>query len=169
MSDETMTHKDETLRNMRREHEALAATLATLTPEQMTTPGVYADGNQDWTVKDILCHLIWWEQSAFKWFGQPIAVPRSAMPEGNLSEDEENQAIFDSNRDRALDEVLSNFERSYELLMQAMENTSAEKFDQPRASDPDGDPLWESIIGNTYEHYQIHHDSIRAWLGQSSH
>ena len=37
-------------RELRAGHETLAATLRTLTPEQLTRPGVYADDNGDWTL-----------------------------------------------------------------------------------------------------------------------
>jgi uncharacterized protein DUF1706 len=160
------THKTGLLESLRREHGALAQTLAPLTPERMTTPGVHGDGNEPWTVKDILSHITWWEQSVFGWLGLPPAVSRSPLPEGELSEDEANHAIFEGNKARALDEVLGSFERSFASLVRAVEEAGEERLSQPRASDPGGTPIYELIPGNTYDHYRAHHDAIRHWIAE---
>jgi hypothetical protein len=160
----TMNRKAELLGNLRAEHNALAQTLGTLTPEQMTQGGVHGEGVEDWSVKDILSHITWWEQSIFGWLGREQAVPREALPAGNLSEDESNRFIFEQTRALPLSDVLANFERSYTALYQAIEVASEEQITRGRPSDPDGSPLWEIIPGNSYEHYRVHHDAIRAWL-----
>lgn len=166
MSADNSMRKAKLLEGLRREHGALAETLAPLTPEQMTAPGVHGDGNEPWTVKDILSHITWWEQSVFGWLGLPPAVSRSPIPAGDLSEDAANHAIFEGNKGRALAEVLSSFEQSFARLMQAVEGAGEERLSQPRASDPGGAPVWELIPGNTYEHCRAHHDAIHAWLAQ---
>ncbi len=159
-------HKAEALAHLRAAHQPLEDTLVGLSAAQMTTPGVYADGNGEWTVKDILAHITWWEQSVFGWLGLPRAVERSPIPAGELNDDEVNQAIFVGNRDRPLDEVKRNFHHSYDALVRAIETASEEQLAQPRSSDPDGSPIYEILPGNTYEHYQIHLQSIRDWLNQ---
>ncbi len=164
MSELEQTHKAALLHNIRSEHESLDQTLEGMSATQMTTPGVYADDNGEWTVKDILAHITWWEQSPFDWLGLAHAVPRSPIPKGELSEDETNNAIFEGSRNRSLDDVWSSFHRSYQQLVSAIEAASEEQLNQPRKSAPDGPPIWEIFPGNTYEHYRIHHDSIRAWL-----
>ncbi len=138
MSETTPSHKDDLLRELRAGHEALAATLRALTLEQLTRPGVYADDNGEWTVKDILAHITWWEQSCFGWLGLPPAVQRSAIPQGLDGDDAINAAIFEGNRDRALDDVLASFERSFAALVGGIEAASEEQIDAPRASTPDG-------------------------------
>jgi len=171
MSDERVNHKEALLRSLRREHAALAELLGTLTPAQMTIHGVHGkDGSDggDWTVKDVLSHLTWWEQSVFGWLGLPPAVPRSPIPEGELSDDQANAAIFAGNKDRELAEVLRSFEQSFQRLLSALEETSEEQFNQPRASDPDGTPIWELVPGNTYEHSSDHREAIQAWLSKQS-
>jgi hypothetical protein len=163
MSETTPSRKDDLLRELRAGHEALESALRGLTPGQLTTPGVYADDNGDWTVKDILAHITWWEQSCFGWLGLPPAVERSAIAQGLEGDDAINAAIFEGNRDRALDEVLASFERSFAALVGAVEAASEEQIEAPRASDAGGTPLWELFPGNSYEHYGIHAGSIRAW------
>ena len=164
MSDERVNHKEELLRSLRREHASLAELLGTLAPAQMTTSGIHGDDGSDWTVKDVLSHLTWWEQSVFGWLGLPLAVPRSPIPEGDLTDDQANAAIFAGNRDRELTEVLRSFEQSFQQLVNAVEETSEERLNQPRASNPGGTPIWELVPGNTYEHYHDHCEAIRAWL-----
>lgn len=158
------SHKAELLHNIRSGHEELAQTLARMTATQMTTPGVYADDNGEWTVKDILAHITWWEQSVFGWLGLPRAVERSPLPEGELSEEQVNNAIFEGNRNRSLDDVMNSFEHSYQQLVSAVEAASEEQLNQRRKSAPSGPTIYESFPGNTYEHYQIHLQSIRDWL-----
>jgi uncharacterized protein (TIGR03083 family) len=164
MSNRDTNHTQALLENLRREHDALAATLRPLTPAQMTTPGVHGDGGGTWTVKDILSHITWWEQSVFGWLGQPPAVERSVVPSGDLSEDEVNSAIYAGNKERPLEDVLHTFERSYTALVRALEEAGEERIAQPRPSAPDGPPIWEIVPGNTYEHYAAHHEAIRTWL-----
>ena len=168
MGNARVTHKEELLRHLRREHEALAETLVALTPAQLTSPDVHGEGGGDWKVKDILSHITWWEQSVFGWLGLPRAVPRSPIPEGELTDDEANAAIFAGNKDRELADVLHDFEHSYTTLLSALEAASEEQLERPRAADPGGPPIWEIVPGNTYEHYQAHHESIRAWLGKQT-
>jgi hypothetical protein len=164
VSTQEANHKHVMLENLRREHDALAATLRTLSPAQMTTPGVHGDGGGTWTVKDILSHITWWEQSVFGWLGLPHAAARSAVPSGELSDDEYNAAIYEGNKNRSLDEVMQAFERSYATLLETLEGASDERLSQPRQGAPDSPPIWELVPGNTYEHYTAHHDAIRAWL-----
>lgn len=168
MSDGQTNHKADVLGNLRAEHDALAKTVSALSPAQLTAHGVHGDGNEDWTVKDILSHITWWEQSVFGWLGVPPVVEREPLPAGELSEDEANHIIFERNKGRELAEVLETFERSYTALLQALEGASEEQLNQPRNADPGGSPLWEIIPGNTYEHYRAHHDAIRAWLSTGS-
>lgn len=164
MSTNQVTHKEDLLRQIQAEHTALAETVGALSPAQLTAPGVYRDGNGEWTVKDILCHLIWWEQSVFGWLGAAVAVPRSSMPEGEFTDDEANQIIFDANKDRPLATVLDDFQRSHAALVQALEAASDEQLSQPRAADPGSSPIYELVPGNTYQHYREHNASIHAWL-----
>jgi hypothetical protein len=164
MSEQNTNHKAELLENLRREHDALADTIAPLTPEQMTTAGVHGEGNEPWSVKDILAHITWWEQSVFGWLGLPPAVERSPLPQGNLSDDEANHAIYEGNKDLGLADVVSRFKQSYARLLQAVGEASEEQLGRPRASDPGGSLVYELIPGNTFEHYHVHNDAIRSWL-----
>jgi uncharacterized protein DUF1706 len=161
-----VSHKAELLASLRREHEALAETLGALTPEQMTTPGIHGDDGGNWAVKDVLCHITWWEQSVFGWLGLPPAVPRSPIPEGASGDDEINAAIYAGNKGRELAEVLASFERSYQALVSALEAASEERLGQSRQSDPGGGPIWELVPGNTFEHYDAHNQAIRAWMSR---
>ncbi len=158
------SHKAELLDNLRAAHEPLEQTLAAMTATQLTTPGVYADDNGEWTVKDILAHITWWEQSVFGWLDLPRAVERSPLPEGELSEEQTNNAIFEGNRNRPLDAVMNSFQHSYQQLVSAVEAASEEQLNQRRKSAPNGPTIYESFPGNTYDHYQIHLQSMRDWL-----
>lgn len=164
MNSDTANRKAELLGNLSAEHEALAQTLGTLTAKQLTQGGVHGEGVEDWSVKDILSHITWWEQSIFGWLGREQAVPRGVPPPDNLSEDQTNSFIYKQTHELPLSDVLANFERSYTSLRQAIVAASEDQIGRGRPSDPEGSPLWEIIPGNSYEHYHAHHDAIRAWL-----
>ena len=129
---------------LHRQAELATATGFRLKPRKPFHPhGLKPSGFTGSSVKDILAHITWWEQSCFGWLGLPPAAQRSAIPQGLDGDDAINAAIFEGNRDRALDEVLASFERSFEALVRGVEAASEEQIDAPRASDPGGTPLWE--------------------------
>ena len=70
------TTKDQLLSDIYKERQALEQFLATLSPEQMTLEGIVGF----WAVKDVLAHLLEWEQMVLGWYGaglrgEPPHVP----------------------------------------------------------------------------------------------
>ena len=58
------TTKSQLLAEIEKEHIALEELIATLTPEQMTQQSVVGK----WSVKDVLAHLMEWEQMFLGWY-----------------------------------------------------------------------------------------------------
>lgn len=137
--------------------------LAQVGEERMTTPGV--TGN--WSVKDVVAHLTAWERRPVAWL---TAVRQSATPEPapwppNLSEEQTNAWIYEANRGRSLREILDESRRTHEELMKLLQMATEEELsDSRRFSWLKGNPLAESLPGNTYAHYQEHSEMIRNWL-----
>jgi len=69
--------KRELLEEIRRERAALDDTLALLTPRQMTQPGVTRGG---WSVKDVLAHLVAWQELNLGWYEAGLRGEKPAMP-----------------------------------------------------------------------------------------
>lgn len=69
--------KRELLDEIARERAALDETLALLTPRQMTKPGVTRGG---WSAKDVMAHLVAWQQLALGWYDAGLRGEKPAMP-----------------------------------------------------------------------------------------
>jgi len=146
----------ETLRRERADWEAL---LTQVDPAHMTRPGVAGA----WSVKDVIAHVSWHER-------EMIGVLRARALVGselwNLATDERNAAIFEANRERALDDVLTEAGQVFGELRAALEAWPEEDLSDPsRFRDMPGDWIpWQLIAGNSFEHYQQHAPDLRAWL-----
>src|SRR5579883_2192307 len=105
--------KDRLLEAMRTGFAAFESFLAPLSEEQMTTPGV----NDAWSVKDNLAHLAAWQWHALRLLQ---AVKDHVAPvdqyEG-LTEEQQNERIYQQNKDRPLSEVQSEFRSSFEQVL----------------------------------------------------
>lgn len=153
--------KSELLVRIRAERERLEETLARLSEEQMVEPGVV----DDWSVKDILAHLVTWEQRMVRWMDQAL---RGEVPDRPGSDEEIgrwNQQSYADNRDRPLAEVLTDFRESYPRALRAAETAPEDDLVDPdRFAWRNGLPLWVMVAANTSWHYREHGESIRAWL-----
>lgn len=158
--------KAELLARIRTERKLLEAELADLDGDQMTKPGVEGC----WSIKDLIAHISVWEQRMITWLKQTLRseVPQQ-LPAGMTWDDLDrwNEQTYLEHRDRPLDEVLAESNRSYRQAVQAVE-TMPEK----ALIEPDyyvwrgGKPLWEMVAANTFWHYREHRETIRAWLGR---
>ncbi len=124
------TSKDQLLTASQQEHGMLEELLASLTHEQMVLPGVVGD----WSVKDVLAHLIEWEQMVLSWHkagrrGQTPQTPAEGFNWGQLPA--LNQRIYEKHRDRPLDDVLKQFKASYRQSLKAVQGASDEELFSP--------------------------------------
>ncbi|MFL5624357.1 MAG: ClbS/DfsB family four-helix bundle protein, partial [Ktedonobacteraceae bacterium] len=130
------------------------------------TPGV----NGDWSIKDILAHLVSWQKRTLAYLD---AAARQGKPDiEGISSDAEmnnlNARFYAGNRSRPLADVMTDFKNTYAQVVAAVEALSADDLIEPnRFAWLNGDPLWEQVAGNTYEHIDEHIGSIQAWLAAS--
>ncbi len=136
----------------------LEALLATFTGEHMAQPG--AEG--EWSIKDHLAHITWHEREV-------VNMLRARSLEEGVGSDlwglplhERNRAIYDSNRDRSIEDVQAESQEVYAELSQLLEGLSEEDLTDPgRYKDMPGDwKPWRLIAENTYEHYYDHAEDI---------
>ena len=144
--------KAQLLDEIRRTHGELAAVLAPLTEAQMTQPGV----NGEWSVKDILAHVTWWEGHMLRTLrtGREELGPEGSNPD--ILTQQKNAEVFAANRDRPLVEVRAEFEALYREVLATLDVLPAEALAQ--------DETYEAIGWDTFKHYPEHAATIREWL-----
>ena len=149
-----------------RDRERLDALVASLSPAQLTDPAL--EGG--WSVKDVLAHITAWERRC-TWTlaterGDPLGEPEGGV--GPADVEEFNQAEYEANRDRDLDDVLADGARSYDALAAAIAEVADADLDKPGTVAWTRErPLVQYIRDNADEHYREHVAQIEAWVARS--
>jgi pimeloyl-ACP methyl ester carboxylesterase/uncharacterized damage-inducible protein DinB len=161
--EEQMT-KPAMLELIRSAREQLEKTLQRLDPDQMTEPGA----ENHWSIKDILGHIAAWERKMIQWTKESLhgKVPQRPAPGMTWDDlDRLNEQIYELNKDKPLDEVLAEFQRSHQETLETVKAlTEPDLTDPQRFPWREGDPLWHMVAANTWWHYKEHGEAIRAWL-----
>lgn len=131
-----------------------------LEQDLLTTPGV----NDDWSVKDHLAHLAFWENqtlTTLQYIREHGEEPVDQL-EG-LSEDDINERISQESKDRSLQEVWDTFHMASAALVTYVETLTEEQINRPLTSKRNH-ALWAWVIGQTFGHYIDHTHIILEWL-----
>jgi hypothetical protein len=158
--------KAELIRSTCFEREKLEVKIAGLTPAEMEFAGTMGK----WSVKDILQHLVDWEQRWIRWYeagkhGEPVVTPEEGYNWRQMGQ--LNEIYRQKYQDRALSAVLSDFHNSYNQIMEMIQKIPEEEMLSPGIYPWTGKlPLIAWIAGNTCDHYRwavqmIHPVSIR--------
>jgi len=67
-------------------------------------------------------------------------------------------------KDRALDDVLSEFHNVYAQVLTMVEELPEEELFNDDFADGFDDLPWQLIVYNTYEHFHEHIKSVREWI-----
>ena len=156
--------KQELLKVIQKEREALEAALAGLTPEQMTAPGVMGE----WSVKDILGHMALWESRLVTFlYSNERGVPPK-MLHGQAEVDKVNAESYAEQHERPLDRVLADYHAVHAQLLKRLDKlTDRDLSDPQRFKWMEGEPLEKLVAGDTFEHYAEHRPMIEAWRSRS--
>lgn len=158
--------KPELLQEIRVERSKLDALLEQLTPRQMTCAGATLAG---WSVKDILGHLIGWQQMNLDWYAAGLRGETPEVPAPGLTWKDIrklNDRIYRKHHRRSLKAVLADYDSFHKKMLELIEKI------------PDGDflavgrfswtgPTWtlsDYIRANTASHYRWACKHIRKWL-----
>lgn len=158
------TSKAELLAAIDQERSALDGLLATLTPEQMTSASVVGD----WTVKDVLAHLVEWEQMVLGWYqaglrGETPALPAPGYNWGQTPQ--LNQVIYEKHRDRPLDEILAHYQSSHAEIMALIQQLSNDDlFGARKYAWTRNNTLGAYFVSATSSHYLWARNEIRKGL-----
>lgn len=114
-------NKQQLLDAAQMERDALEELLGTLTPEQMTEPRTVGE----WAFKDVLTHLIEWEEMAMLWYetGRKGKTPAVPSEKYNWAQQPQlNREIYLNHCAEPLPAVLRRFKSSYTKIMKIMES-----------------------------------------------
>jgi hypothetical protein len=141
--------KQELLESIQQSHQLLEKKYANLTPEQMIWPG----SMNDWSVKDILAHLVDWEQRLIDWYQTGV---RGDLPKLN-------QTGYEKHKLDSLDTVLKRYRQSYqEIFDLVLAMTEQEIFETGYYQWTGNSPLLSWIAANTSSHYAWGRRNIRT-------
>ena len=156
--------KDELLRKIKDSRLALLDTLAKVPPERVSEPALAGD----WSVKDVVVHLNYWEGQLITMLFQLRSgtAPATAHFSGKAV-DELNAAWFLQGKGRSWEMAWSDFNAiPTQLLRRAAAFTEAD-LNRPAFHPRLGKrPLWDWIAGGTYLHEDEHRAAIERWLAQ---
>ena len=142
------------------------ALIADLSEQQIQMPGA----NGDWSIKDHIVHLTFWERvnllEILKAIEQGTSWADPGLESTEEVRDKTNQQMYLQNKDRSLADVLSEFQATHQQVMEYLEKLSEEKLKTPYEwlggyaiitwlSEPNG-------------HYDEHEQYIRNWLARQS-
>ncbi len=156
------TTKEKLLDAIRDSRARLEKKFSKLTSEEMIWPG----SMDDWSVKDILAHLVDWEQRLIDWYqaGLRGEVPETPAP-GMSWRDLPvlNQEGYEKHQDESLDDVMENFLGSCRETLKLIEGMSAEEIYTPGYYEWTGkSSLYSYIAANTFRHYNWARNQIRT-------
>jgi hypothetical protein len=161
------TSKAQLLKDIQTERRRLEKNLAKLNAGQWIEPGVTGS----WSVKDLLAHLTAWEQLFLRWVSIGEGAPSGEIPPVGMSRKAMavlNEAIFERNRDRSLEDVMADFYASFIQVQAAIQELSeADLFAHGRFAWTGNLTVADYAAGNTCNHYAWANAHIRRWISSS--
>ena len=162
------TQKADFLKRNHAERRRLELNLVNLMDADLLLPGV----NGNWTVKDLLAHLVDWEQRFLNWYETGKQGERPALPAEGMTWDDLdllNRMVYEKHLSRSVEEILAEFRSSYVEIKGAIEAASAVELFEPGYYPWTGSRTlayyaWE-CSGN---HYRWAKNLIRKWLKSQS-
>lgn len=161
--------KRELLQEIEFERGRLEGLLEQIATRRMTQAGVTLAG---WSVKDILGHLIGWQQMNLDWYaaGQRGETPEIPAP-GLTWQDirKLNQRIYRKQHRRSLAAVLADYHSCHQRMLQIIDEVTEKDLVTVGRFAWAG-PTWtlsDYIRANTASHYRWACKHIRKWLRSS--
>jgi len=158
--------KRELLEEIRVERASLDEALANLSPREMTRAGVTPGG---WSVKDILAHLVGWQQMNLSWYEAGLKGESPPMPARGLTWRDIphlNAQIYRKHHRRSLEAVLADYRDYHERMLALVAETPDADFLRVGRYAWQG-PTWtlsDYIRANTASHYRWARKHIRRWM-----
>jgi len=156
-------NKSELLGSLGETRYAFDRVLAEVNPSQLTTSGVVGE----WSVKDMIAHISWAVKETISMLEAKDLVGSELW---QLPEKQRNAAVYEQNRDRSLQDVMSESQQTHRTLVDLVEEIPegdllhADWF----AGLPGGEwPPWRVIQVNVNDHYVHHTEDLQHWMARS--
>lgn len=150
-------NREQLLARLEKAWTALGASYAGLTDAEMTTPGVAGD----WSVKDMLAHVATWEEEGLKYLPLIIAGGRPPRYASYGGIDAFNARMTEATRHLSLAEVQRRLEETHRQLIAYLQLVPEEQLATETR-------FRHRLRLDTYSHYPLHADMIRAWREQQT-
>jgi len=135
-----------------------ASLWADLSEEQMIQhPGV----QEDWSVKDLMVHIVWWENYMIERIGNIVAGTDKPV-KSDL--DQTNAKVFEDNKDRTLEDVTSEFDSNLQRVETLISGLTDEQINNPDAVAYGGRQLLKFLISDTFGHYGKHRPDLERYV-----
>ena len=156
------TSKQELLDSIQHSNQVLTKKYSGLSPKQMVWPGSMGE----WSVKDILAHLVDWEQRFIQWYqagrkGETPETPALGYTWRELPR--LNQLGYEMHKDDSLEDVMEQSQTSYQEIYHLVEGMAEEEiFEVGYYAWTGTSPLLHWIAANTSSHYAWARRNIRT-------
>ncbi len=162
----TRLSKAQLLKAIDDERLALDITIGQLSKRQLTQAGVTKGG---WSVKDILAHLLEWQQMNLDWYaaglrGDKVHLPAPGYTFRDLPR--LNKMIYQKHHRRSLPSVLADFEKHHKEIVTLVKSLSDADLTTLNRYSWTG-PSWtlsDYLRASTVAHYLWARQRIRRWL-----
>jgi hypothetical protein len=157
--------KQELLTEIQLERVALDDALALLTPRQMTRAGVTRGG---WSVKDVLAHLVEWQQMNLDWYAAGLRGEKPEIPAPGFTLRELprlNEMIYRKHHHRSLQAVVEDYRSHHErviALIRALPDEDLVTLGRFSWTGPSW-TLSDYLRASTAAHYLWARTRIRRW------
>lgn len=146
------------LARVRQDRAAFAGLWDGLTDAQLTQrPGV----QDDWSVKDLMAHIVWWENYMIERIGK-IVAGTDKPAQGDL--DQTNAEILAGNNKRELADVVADFDNNLRQVETLITSLTDEQINDPAAVDYGGRQLLKFLISDTFGHYGTHQPDLERYV-----
>ena len=137
---------------------AFRASYAGLSNAQLIEPGVAGE----WSVKDLIAHVTWWEEEALRHLPLILAggrPPRYSATYGGI--DAFNAMMAERKRDVSLADVLTQQDDTHRRLVDFIQSVPEDQFTRETR-------FRRRLRLDTYSHYPIHTKAIWEWRQRRS-
>jgi len=116
----------------------------------------------NWSVRDIIVHVTWWEEEALKHLPLILAggkPPKYSVAYGGI--DAFNARMTEQKRNLSLDEVLRQRDETHHRLIEVIQTVPEDQIARETR-------FRRRLRLDTYSHYPKHAEAIRKWREQRS-
>jgi hypothetical protein len=149
--------KHELVATLRIGHEQLRAAIDALSDDELALP---AQG--EWTRRDVIAHIEWWQRHSAHVVAALRAGHEPYPSDEPFDLDAHNARVFEESRGRTAADVRSGEVAAWADLLGAIEAAGgADLFEPDRFAWTEGQPLAETIHGDTDRHWAEHLPYLR--------